>query len=136
MQSAEPETPGTELVRELYRCFRDRDIGRLREILDPDVVWAQSPGFPNGKVRRGPDMVISGIVGAFEAEWEGWRFVPSRFLDAGKTVVVLGAYNATHRRTGRAIQAETAHVFDIADGRITALTQYSDSHTIHQASEP
>jgi hypothetical protein len=130
------ETEGAALVRGLYDAFRAGDHDALRRLLAPDVVWAQSPGFPGGTVRHGAEAVIRGVAGAFAKEWEGWRFRPDRFLDAGSHVVVLGAYVGVHRQTGRALEAETAHVFELADGRITGFRQYSDTHTIRAAAQP
>jgi ketosteroid isomerase-like protein len=131
--SAADDRAKVRVVRALYRAFAARDLARARELLSPDVQWRQSPGFPGGQVRQGADAVLSGIIGAFQREWEGWRFHPERFLEAGDTVVVLGAYRATNRATGRSMVSETAHVFEIIDGRIAAFNQYSDTSVIRDA---
>jgi ketosteroid isomerase-like protein len=128
-----PEGRGTALVRDVYAAFAARDAGRLRTILAPDVVWRQAPGFPGGDERRGADAVIAGVMGAFRADWDGWRFEPERFLDAGDTVVVLGVYAARNRATGRAIRAECAHVFTLSGGQVAGFAQYADTWTIRAA---
>ncbi len=122
-----------DIVRDLYRAFGARDRDRLRAILAEDVEWRQSPGFPNAAVRHGVDAVLTGIVGAFEPDWEGWRFHPDSFLCDGETVIVIGVYRGVNRATGRRVESETAHVYELRAGRIVRFRQYADTKVIHDA---
>ena len=122
-----------DLIRDLYRAFATRDEARLRALLSADVEWCQSPGFPAGKIRVGIEAVLRGIVGAFERDWQGWRFHPASFLEAENAVVVLGAYRAQNRASGKMVESETAHVFDLSAGQVVRFRQYADTKVIHDA---
>ncbi len=52
-------------------------------------------------------------------DWRDWRAEVEEYLDAGKSVVVLGYYAGTHAVTDRSMKAVFAHVYDVDDGRIT-----------------
>jgi ketosteroid isomerase-like protein len=118
---------------DLYRGFATRDLKKLRTLLSDQIEWRQSPGFPGGEVRIGVEAVLSGIVGVFERDWQGWRFHAVSFLEAGDTVVVLGAYRAQNRSTGKSVDSETVHVFDLKAGRVIRFRQYSDTKAIWDA---
>jgi hypothetical protein len=49
-----------DVIRELYRCFRERDDEGFRRICVDDVEWIQNVGFLHGAVRVGADAVIEG----------------------------------------------------------------------------
>ena len=122
-----------DIISDLYRGFATRDFKKLRTLLSDQIEWRQSPGFPGGEVRIGVEAVLSGIVGTFERDWQGWRFHAGTFLDAGDTVVVLGAYRAQNRSTSKSVDSETAHVFDLEAGRVVRFRQYSDTKAIWDA---
>jgi uncharacterized protein len=124
---------GVELIRELYRAFREKDDYAFRRLCSPEIEWIQNEGFPGGATRRGADEVIEGVFKSFDAEWEGWRFQIDEYFDAGRSVIVLGNYEGIHRDSGKLLRAAAAHVYDVADGRITRFRQYTDTKTIWDA---
>jgi|GEM_PF-777124 len=131
------ENSAEYLVDELYRAFGARDDVRLRELLDPQVVWIQNDGFPGGGgERRGVDAVFEEVFGKFRREWSAWS------VDIGKTklitdgrVMVEGHYHGTHGRTGKSMTAAFIHIYSVADGRITRFQQYTDTRAIGLAME-
>jgi ketosteroid isomerase-like protein len=52
------------------------------------------------------------------------------------TVVVTGRYQGAARATGRAYEAEFAHLWRVTDGRISWLHQYTDIARWHEALAP
>ncbi len=46
---------------------------------------------------------------------------------AGDTVLVEGRCRATARATGKPLDAQVAHVFDLRDGKIVRFQQYTDT---------
>jgi uncharacterized protein len=121
------------IISDLYRGFAMRDFKKLRTLLSDQIEWRQSPGFPGSEVRIGVEAVLSGVVGTFERDWQGWRFHAGTFLEAGDTVVVLGAYRAQNRSTSKSVDSETAHVFYLESGRVIRFRQYSDTKVIWDA---
>ena len=56
-----------------------------------------------------------------------------RWLNAGDSVVALGAYRGTCRKTGKSMQAAFAHVYWLEKGRIVRFEQYADTAKIAEA---
>jgi uncharacterized protein len=61
------------------------------------------------------------------SEWDGFAAAPEEYLDAGDAVIVLGRYRGTCKATGRALDAQMAHVWRVEGGRATRFQQYTDT---------
>jgi 2-(1,2-epoxy-1,2-dihydrophenyl)acetyl-CoA isomerase len=117
-------------ARALYTALAAGDVDALAELLDPDVVVEPTAGMPGelGEIRHGRDAAVAGFWWAIGRQYAA-RAEPERFLttDDG-ALVVLGRYRGTARDGGGDLDAAFAHVLRFADdGRIAALTQYTDS---------
>lgn len=122
-----------EIVREMYRLFAERDNEGTRRLFDPEIEWVQMEGFPRGGRYVGADAIFEGVFSGFRENWEGWRAVVERYLDAGEAVVALGFYEGTYLSTGRSMRAEFAHLVEIKDGRIVRFVQYTDTFKVAEA---
>lgn len=122
-----------EIVQSLYQAFGARDRARILEILDPQVEWIQNEGFPGGGKHIGGEAVLDNVFARFRTEWEVWKAVVGRWLDAGEAIVALGEYQGTHKATGRSMTAAFAHVYWVRDGRIVRMEQYTDTLKVAEA---
>lgn len=122
-----------ETVREMYRLFAERDNDGIRRLFDPEIEWVQMEGFPGGGRYVGADDIFGGAFTMLREQWEGWRAVVERYLDAGESVVALGFYEGTYRSTGRSMRAEFAHLVELRDGRILRFVQYTDTFKLAEA---
>jgi hypothetical protein len=68
------------------------------------------------------------------ADWDRFTTRPQQFHDAGPTVVVEGCYTATHKATGKTLDAQMCHVLKIRDGKLTSFQQFTN--TAHTPSAP
>ena len=125
-----------ETVRQLYGAFGRKDEAELRTILDPEVEWIQCAGFPGGGHRHGVEEVLEDVFSKLRSQWNDWRAEIDEYLDAGETVVVLGAYFGTHAETNKSMTAVFAHVYDVAGGRITRFRQVTDTYELVKAAQP
>jgi ketosteroid isomerase-like protein/ribosomal protein L32 len=116
-----------EVVKDFYEALREQDRDRILHILDPNVEWIQNEGFPGGGRHTGAETVLNEVFAALAAEWKTWQAEVGRWLDAGESIIALGAYRGTHRRTGRSMTAAFAHVYWLRDGQITRFEQYADT---------
>ena len=121
------------VVRELYRAFSEKDETALREVLHPDVEWVQCRGFPGGGHHHGIEDVLEKVFRSLRQDWNDWRAEVEEYLDAIKSVVVLGHYAGTHSVTNRSMKAVFAHVYDVDNGRITRFRQFTDTHELVKA---
>lgn len=118
------------LVRAVYPALAAGDEAALRELLAPGFTATFCEGLPAGLggVRRGPDAAIAegwwqiGRLFAIRAEPQQWFEA-----DNGSGLVVVGVYRGRARATGRALEADFAHLWEAEDDRLTALRQITDS---------
>ncbi len=121
------------LVQELYAAFAARDRTRLLAVMHPDIVWIQNAGFPHGGEHRGAVTVLDEVLARFRREWSAWRADVHEWIDAGDTIVALGAYAGTHAATGRSMEAAFAHVYRVEAGRIVRFQLFTDTHALRSA---
>jgi ketosteroid isomerase-like protein len=118
-----------ELIRAIYDAFAAGDIPGVVGRMSPDMVWNEAENFPyaDGNPYRGPEAILSGVFARLGSEWDGFGAWPEEYLDAGDTVVVLGRYRGTCKATGRAMDAQLAHVWRIVEGKAARFQQYTDT---------
>ena len=118
-----------ELVRAVYAAFAAGDVPAVLGAMSPEIVWHEAENFPyaDRNPYLGPEAVLTGVFGRIATDWDGFAAVPKEMFDAGDTVIVLGRYEGTYRETGRTLDAQLAHVWRVADGRIVGFQQYTDT---------
>jgi ketosteroid isomerase-like protein len=122
-----------EVVQELYRCFREKDHDGFRNLCTDDLEWVQNPGFPNGTVRKGADMVIEGVFKGLRHEWDGFSYKIEQMLDAGSSIVVIGEYQGIHIVSRKSMRAAATHIYDLRDGKISRFRMFADTKPIWDA---
>jgi ketosteroid isomerase-like protein len=128
-----PERAKTELVRDAYRFIDDVQVGRRHdyedgysECFDEAFELSLPPTYPEGEqIFRGRSGLKRWIKSITEI-WEEWRLVPERLDVAGDQVVVLIRVIARGHLSGVRLDRETAHIWSIADGRVTRCEVYFD----------
>jgi ketosteroid isomerase-like protein len=122
-----------ELVRDAYRFIEDIQESRRHDFDDAYGEWFDEsfellppPSYPEGaQVFRGRSGLRRWIAVTQEI-WDEWRLMPERFLVAGDQVVVLVRVIAEGHLSGVRLDRETAHIWDIANGRVTRCEVFLD----------
>jgi ketosteroid isomerase-like protein len=117
-------------MQELYVAFGRGDIPTVLAAMDPGIEWREAEGNPwsPGHAFVGPQQIVEGVFQRIGAEFDGFEVVPTRFLGAGDTVIMEGRYRArSHSATGKALDAEVVHVWDLREGQIVRFHQYVDT---------
>jgi ketosteroid isomerase-like protein len=122
-----------DLVRAAYRFIEDVQLGRREdydegysETLADGFELVLPPGYPEGEqVFRGPAGLKRWIESIREI-WDEWRMEQERFIVAGDKVVALIHIVARGHLSGVALDRETAHIWSVADGRVTRCEVYFD----------
>jgi ketosteroid isomerase-like protein len=70
-------------------------------------------------------------VHALGSEWDGFTVHPRAFHGAGDSVIVEGRYTGTFKPTGKSMDTQFCHVWDIKDGKVTRFQQYVDTAKLH-----
>jgi uncharacterized protein len=118
-----------DLVRAIYNAFAVGDVPGVLAGMSPDIVWneAENSLYADRNPYVGPESIRTGIFARLDAEWDGFAVEPEEYLDAGDKVVVLGRYRAGFKATGKAMDAQFAHVWSVRDGEAARMRQYIDT---------
>jgi ketosteroid isomerase-like protein len=123
----------TELVRDGYRLIEDVQVGRRD---DYESVYADffaetfelvlPPAYPEGGQTFRGRAGLKRWIDSIREIWDEWRMEQERFVVAGDQVVVLIRVVARGHLSGVGLDRETAHIWSIADGRLTRCEVYFD----------
>lgn len=117
------------IIRKLYDAFAAGDVPGVLGAMSPSIVWSEAENFPyaDGNPYVGPEAVANGVFMRCGTEWDGFTVTIDEILDAGETILALGRYSGVYKTTGKAMNAQLAHVWRIKDGKIAQFQQYTDT---------
>jgi len=118
------------LLKNLYDAFGRGDIPGVLGTMSPDIKWYEAEGNPyrpSGEAWVGPDEVLNNLFMKLGAEWDGFTVLPKSFHGAGDSVIVEARYSGTNKATGKSMDAQVCHVWDVKDGKVTRFQQYVDT---------
>jgi len=121
---------GADLLRGLYEAFGRGDIAAVLGAMDPAISWHQAEGNPykvDGGAWIGPNAIVENLFVKLGTEWDGFTVTPARFSESGDQVIVEGRYTGTYKATGKSIDAQFCHIWNVKDGKVTAFQQYTDT---------
>ena len=119
-----------ELLRGLYDAFGRGEIPTVLGMMSSDIHWFQAESNPynrSGKAWVGPDAVLHNLFVRIGSEWDGFSVHPRSFHGAGNSVIVEGRYKGTYKSTGKSLDCQMCHVWDVKDGKVTRFQQYVDT---------
>jgi hypothetical protein len=125
-----------KLVKNVYDAFGRGDVPSVLGALSPDIKWYEAesnPYMPSGKAWVGPDAVMSNLFMRLGTEWDGFRVHPKLFHGANGSVIVEGRYTGTYKPTGKSIDVQVCHIWDVKDGKLTKFQQYVDTAKLQEA---
>ena len=117
-------------LKGLYDAFGRGEIPAVLGAMSPDIHWYQAeshPYMPSGEAWVGPDAVLNNLFLRIGAEWDGFVVLPKSFHDAGDSVIVEARYRGTYKPTGKSMDTQACHVWDVKNGKVTRFQQYVDT---------
>jgi len=122
------------VVKAFLNASLRRDMTRLAELADPELeLHGTVGGVQEGRVYRGLAEVIREYDEVDGEAWEERRIEPEDFLDADDEVVVLLHEFRRGRGSGVELEADTAAVFRVRDGRVVRMQGFLDRTAARQA---
>lgn len=118
------------LVKDLYAAFGRGDVPAVLNAMSPDIHWHEAEGnpyMPSGEAWVGPDAVLNNLFMKLGAEFEGFSVHPKSFHDAGDSVIVEARYSGKYKATGKSLNAQVCHVWDVKNGKLIRFQQYVDT---------
>lgn len=124
------DSPNVALVRRLYDSGMAPDV--VAEVIDPEIVWDITSGFPYGGVYKTWASAGGDFFGRLAPRFTSFGAVAEDFYDAGEHVFVRGHYHAVSK-AGEESDARFIHLWTVGDGKLTQLVQAADSHVVQLA---
>jgi uncharacterized protein len=124
-------TTAVETIRNFYAALESGDAARALGLMSNDIEWITMWHY---KVTgRGPQKVAEGLLMPLMKEWTSFKLIPTEFIVDGNSGVSLGRFVGTHGIIGKTTDAGYAHVWTVADGRITRFRQFIDTLAVAEA---
>lgn len=118
-----------EVIRGAYEAFARGDVPAVLEALDENVEWNEAEHFPYwpGGPFIGPQAVVDGVFARIAEDFDNFTIDVKRVVGCGETVLVEARYRATVKQTGKPLDAQAAHVWDLRYGKAVRFQQYTDT---------
>lgn len=120
-------TENLKIVERIYKAFSEGDMAAVLAAFSPEIHWTEAEGGPYGGVSIGPNAVLENVFMKLGSEWEPFSAISSEFVANGETVVALGEYRGTYKKTGKSFEAPFAHVWKFKQGKVMTFQQYTDT---------
>ncbi|MEZ5040308.1 MAG: nuclear transport factor 2 family protein [Saprospiraceae bacterium] len=131
-----PPSENVAVVDGLYQAFAKGDVPAVLAVMDADIVWNEAENFlyADNNPYIGPEAVLNGVFARIGAEWEYWNLAGIQLHDMTNDMVLATLrYQAKHKTTGKTIDSQTAHLWTLKYGKITAFQQFTDTKQAAEA---
>lgn len=122
-----------QIIRDHYAASDRKDLPAMLADMADDVQWTEMAGFPCAGTHVGVSQITEKVFQALGAEWEGYTFKLERLVDAQDTIVGIGDYSGTYRRTGKTMRARVVHVWQLEGGKVRRFEQFTDTLLVARA---
>ena len=126
------KTP-VETVAAHYAASQRVDVKAMMADVSPTARWTEMAGFACAGTWIGPEEIVRNVFEVLGRDWIDYRFELESLIDGGDRIVAIGTYRATHRTTGRPLAARVAHAWTVADGKVVAFEQFTDTLLVARA---
>lgn len=123
-----------EIVQDFYAKLTAGDAAEALALMSDDIEWIT---MMNYKVDgRGSQKVLEGMLMPAMQEWEPYVLTPNEFICDGNEVVSVGRFEGTTRMTGKHVEVDYSHIWEVRDGKIARHRQFIDTGAIEPARHP
>lgn len=116
-----------DVVKGVYEGFGRGDTPAVLGVWAEDLEWHETEGMPYGGLNRGRDTVVQKVLGPLMEDVPDFKIVPEEFIASGNSVASIVRYTGTAKATGKQLDLQVAHVWEVRDGKITRFRQYADT---------
>lgn len=122
-----------EAIKAHYQGSDRKDLAAMMAPITASTAWTEMAGFPYAGTYVGPDAIIEGVFKRIGEEWDGYTFTLERLVDGDATIVGIGSYSGTYKKTGRSMNVRVVHVWDMDDGKAVRFEQFTDTKLVAAA---
>lgn len=122
------------IVQKAYEDFAKGDVAAVLAVLDENVQWFEAEGNPwwQGGPATGPQQVVEQVFMRVPQDFDGFAITVNRIIGLGDTVIMEGRYAGAGKGSGRPLDAQVAHVWDLRDGKVVRFQQYVNTAHLQQ----
>lgn len=121
-----------EIIQGLYDSFASGDVAAVTAAFDENITWTEADGFPLAGTYVGPQAVVENVFMRLGEFSDNWAAVVDRLVADADTVVADGKYTWNHKKSGEPCEARMAHIWTLADGKVTAFLQHVDTAKVRE----
>ena len=116
------------IIKDFYRALSNGDPGYAGSVLAPEIEWDEpSPDeLPFGGRHQGSKAVFKDVINTIHDAIRDFEFRPKKFFAVGDMVIVLGHSAGRGRVTDLKLEAPTAHLWTLRDGKAVKLQAFHD----------
>lgn len=126
-------TSNSEIIQKHYAGSDRGDLAAMIAPLSLTTAWTEMAGFPLAGTYVGRDAIVANVFAALGQDWDGFTVKIDRLIDGGDTIVAIGNYSATYKKTGKAMTARVVHVWDMQGGMVRGFEQFTDTALVAAA---
>lgn len=120
----------------LYKAFATGDIPTVLGAMDAKIEWNEAEGnkLAIGNPYIGPDAVLNGVFAPLGANHEYFRLADIELHEmSNNQVLATLRYDAKFKESGKAYNAQVAHLWTLKNGKVVAFQQYVDTKKLADA---
>jgi uncharacterized protein len=123
---SEGQQRNVELARQGMEAYNQGDLGKLVELLAPDVMIYSPPTLANAGTYRGRDGFAQWVQNWDEA-WESFEIEINEAAPLGDRFVLVDVHQRGRGRgSGVPVEREATYAFELRDGAITYISVHPD----------
>jgi len=126
-----------DVVRCLYAAFVRGDAQAIMAQLHDELDWNEADNFmlSDRNPYRTPAEVAEGVFQRLATHLRDYEATPTEIFDAGDVVVAIGRSKGVVVATGKAFDAQYAHIWRVLDGKIVGFRQILDTLAFWRAEQ-
>jgi ketosteroid isomerase-like protein len=123
------ERENVRLVRAFYCAMSGGDWSAARNLLDPEITWVEpnTPGLWFSGTHYGADSVFKKIIEAAYDKFDNFHVTIKKEFGVGDQVMALGSFHGRSKTTGLKLDARTAHVWTLREGKAIRFQAFHDA---------
>ena len=117
-----------KLIRSLYRAIDRGDWATARQLVDPNIEWNEphAPGLWFSGRHCGIDNVFREVIDPARDKFDNLHLKIKKLFPIGQHVVALGVFHGYEKTEGLLLEAPTAHIWTLRDGKAIRFEAYDD----------
>jgi uncharacterized protein len=123
------------VINRIYEAFGERDFAAVLEHFDPTIEWIAAVNSPlaDRSPYRGLDQAREGVFMRIAEGFERLTVKVDEIFGADDKIVVLGFYDGVYKANGKRFQAQVAHIWTLAGGKVVKFQQYVDTYQLAES---